>query len=131
MKLKLLLCFLIPFGLSSQNLDNKLNIKYESGIESLISKNEKIQKDNDGILGWRIQLTFKSTKEEIKKTRKEFIKLYPNIPSYLTYDSPYYRICVGNFRTKLEALRLKNFIRKNYIEAYPVKKTIERSLLEI
>ena len=131
MKLKLLLCFLIPFGLLSQNLDNKVNIKYESGIESLISKNEKIQKDNDGILGWRIQLTFKSTKEEIKKTRKEFIKLYPNIPSYLTYDSPYYRICVGNFRTKLEALRLKNFIRKNYIEAYPVKKTIERSLLEI
>ena len=42
MKLKLLLCFLIPFGLSSQNLDNKLNIKYESGIESLISKNEAI-----------------------------------------------------------------------------------------
>ena len=51
MKLKILLCFLIPFGLSSQNLDNKVNIKYESGIESLISKNEKIQKDNDGILG--------------------------------------------------------------------------------
>jgi hypothetical protein len=80
-------------------------------------------------LGWRIQLTFKSTKEEIKKTRSEFIKLYPEIPTYLTYESPYYRICVGNFRTKKEALKLNNFIRKNYVEAYPVKKIIKISEL--
>ena len=68
-------------------------------------------------------------KEEIKKTRSEFIKLYPEIPTYLTYETPYYRICVGNFRTKNEALKLNNFIRKNYIEAYPVKKIIKISEL--
>ena len=66
----------------------------------------------------------------INKTRAKFIKLYPQIPSYLTYDPPYYRICIGNFRTKLEAMKLNNHIRKNYIEAYPVKKKINRSLLE-
>ena len=131
MKLKILLYLSIPFVLTSQNLDNKLNIKYESGIEILISKSMEIKKNKDGILAWRIQLAFKSTKEEINKTRRKFIKLYPSIPSYLTYDPPYYRICVGNFRTKLEALKVKNFIRKNYIEAYPVQKNIEKSLLEI
>ena len=44
MKLKILLCFLMPFGLLSQNLDNNINIKYESGLDSLIYKNEKIKK---------------------------------------------------------------------------------------
>jgi hypothetical protein len=92
-------------------------------------KNNAIQQKKEGVLGWRIQLTFKSTKEEIKKTRSEFIKLYPEIPTYLTYESPYYRISVGNFRTKNEALKLNNFIRKNYVEAYPVKKIIKISEL--
>ena len=134
MKLKLLLYLIIPCSLFSQSRKNNtvdlITIKYETGIDSLIYKNQNIQKNKDGILGWRVQLTFKSTKEEIKKTRAQFIKLYPEIPSYLTYDPPYYRICVGNYRTKLEAMKLNNYIRKNYIGAYPVKKIITRSLLK-
>ena len=86
MKLILILLTLIPFNIYSQNI----SIKYESGLDSLIIKNNNIQQKKDGILGWRIQLIFKSTKEEIKKTRSEFIKLYPEIPTYLTYESPYY-----------------------------------------
>jgi hypothetical protein len=125
MKLILIILILIPFSIYSQNI----NIKYESGIDSLIIKNNTIQQKKDGVLGWRIQLKFKSTKEEINKTRAEFIKLYPETPTYLTYESPYYRICVGNFRTKNEALKLNNFIRRNFMEAYPVKKIIKISEL--
>ena len=125
MKLILIILTLIPFSIYSQNI----NIKYESGIDSLILKNNTIQQKKDGVLGWRIQLKFKSTKEEIQKTRAEFMKIYPEIPTYLTYESPYYRICVGNFRTKNEALKLNNFIRKNFVEAYPVKKIIKISEL--
>ena len=125
MKLILIILTLIPFSIYSQNI----NIKYESGIDSLIIKNNTIQQKKDGVLGWRIQLKFKSTKEEINKTRAEFMKLYPETPTYLTYESPYYRICVGNFRTKNEALKLNNFIRKNFVEAYPVKKIIKISEL--
>ena len=125
MKLILIILTLIPFSIYSQNI----NIKYESGIDSLIIKNNTIQQKKDGVLGWRIQLKFKSTKEEIKKTRAEFMKLYPQTPTYLTYESPYYRICVGNFRTKNEALKLNNFIRRNFVEAYPVKKIIKISEL--
>ena len=131
MKLFLIILF-FPLSLMSQiNNENKkiINIKYERGLDSLILKNQNIINKKDGILGWRVQLTFKSTKEEIKKTRLNFRKLYPEIPTYLTYDPPYYRICVGNFRTKNEALKLNNFIRNNYIEAYPVQKIIPISLL--
>ena len=112
-----------------KNFQKLINKKYEKGIDSLIIKNQNIINKKEGILGWRVQLTFKSTKEEIKKTRVNFIKLYPEIPTYLTYDPPYYRICVGNFRTKNEALKLNNFIRKNYVEAYPVQKIIDLNLL--
>ena len=125
MKLILIVLTLIPFNIYSQDI----NIKYESGLDTLIKKNNKVLKSQEGLLGWRVKLTFKSTKKEIKETRSEFIKLYPEIPTYLSYESPYYRISVGNFRTKNEALKLNNFIRKNYVEAYPVKKIIKISEL--
>tara|TARA_B100001287_G_C22190331_1_gene303224 strand:- start:66 stop:494 length:429 start_codon:yes stop_codon:yes gene_type:complete len=130
MRLSIIILFL-PFAVISQDRgsDKLINIKYENGIDSLIIKNQEIINKNEGILGWRVQLTFKSTKEEIKKIRVNFRKLYPDIPTYLTYDPPYYKICVGDFRTKNEALKLNNFIRKNYIEAYPVQKIIPISLI--
>ena len=69
MKLKLILCLIIPCALFSQSRDNNsrdlINIKYETGIDNLINKHQNIQRNKDGILGWRIQLAFKSTKEEI------------------------------------------------------------------
>ena len=132
MKKYLIILLLTPLPLFSQIFNQKSNlikIEYESGLDNLINKNHKINQQKKGILGWRVQLTFKSTKEEIKKMRVTFIKLYPDIPTYLTYDSPYYRICVGNFRLKNEAIKLNNIIRKNYIEAYPVQKIIPISLL--
>lgn len=132
MKKYLIILLLTPLPLFSQIFNQKsdlIKIKYESGLDNLINKNHKINQQKEGLLGWRVQLTFKSTKEEIKRMRVNFIKLYPNIPTYLTYDSPYYRICVGNFRSKNEAIKLNDFIRKNYIEAYPVQKIIPISLL--
>lgn len=130
MRLFIIILFL-PFTVISQDResDKLINIKYEKGIDSLMIKNQEIINKNEGISGWRVQLTFKSTKEEIKKTRVNFRKLYPHIPTYLTYDPPYYKICVGDFRTKNEALKLNNFIRKNYVEAYPVQKIIPISLI--
>jgi hypothetical protein len=132
MKKYLIILLLTPLPLFSQIFNQKsdlIKIKYESSLDNLINKNHKINQQKEGLLGWRVQLTFKSTKEEIKRMRVNFIKLYPNIPTYLTYDSPYYRICVGNFRSKNEAIKLNDFIRKNYIEAYPVQKIIPISLL--
>ena len=63
----LLIILFFPFTLLSQNIDGNVKIQYEEGIDSLIQKNQDIINKKDGVLGWRVQLTFKSTKEEIKK----------------------------------------------------------------
>ena len=67
MKLLLIILF-FPLSLICQTIskDKKLiNKNYEEGLDSLIIKNQKIINKKDGILGWRVQLTFKSTKDEI------------------------------------------------------------------
>ena len=119
MKLKIIAILFFPLSLFSQDF-NQVNIKYQDDIDSLIIKHQKINYEQNGIDGWRVQLAFKSTKEEIRSSRLDFIKKYPEIDTYLTYSPPYYKISVGNFREKIEALKLKDKIKKDYIEAYPV-----------
>ena len=128
MKLRILVILFFPFSLFSQDFNQK-NIKYEDDIDSLIIKHQEINYLKNGIDGWRIQLAFKSTKEEIRISRLDFINKYPEIDTYLTYSSPYYKISVGNFREKIDALKLKDKIKREYIEAYPVPTIIPISEL--
>jgi len=102
----------------------------EKGIDALVHKYETILKAKNGVEGWRVQLIFKAKQEEIKQLKIDFIRLYPEIPAYLEYDAPYYRVRVGNCRTKLEAIKIKHQISKNFPGAYPVPEIINFSKLK-
>ena len=102
----------------------------EKGIGALVSKYQNILRAKKGVEGWRVQLKFKTKKKEITQLKIDFIKLYPKIPAYLEYKTPYYRVRVGNCRTKLEAIKIKNQISKNFPEAYPVPEIINFSQLK-
>jgi len=102
----------------------------EKGIGALVSKYENILRAKKGVEGWRVQLKFKTKKKEITQLKIDFIKLYPKIPAYLEYKTPYYRVRVGNCRTKLEAIKIKHQISKNFPEAYPVPEIINFSQLK-
>jgi len=102
----------------------------EKGIDALVHKYETILKAKNGVEGWRVQLGFKAKQEEIRQLKIDFINRYPEIPAYLEYDAPYYRVRVGNCRTKLEAIKIKHQISKNFPGAYPVPEIINFSQLK-
>ncbi|MBC7759987.1 MAG: SPOR domain-containing protein, partial [Phormidesmis sp. FL-bin-119] len=47
-----------------------------------------------------------------------FKSLYPNITSYVSYTQPNYRVRVGDFRTKLEAQKFMNELKKQYTSMF-------------
>ena len=102
----------------------------EKGIDALVSKYEHVLKAKNGVDGWRVQLKFKAKEAEILQLKLKFIRLYPYIPVLLEYEEPYYRIRVGNCRTKLEAQKIKHQIRKHFPNAYPVPEIINFSQLK-
>ncbi len=115
MKKKILFILFLPIQLFAQDA---INITYEKGVLDLIEKYKKIQKETyqyeRGVEGWRIQIAFANKESQIAPKHIEFLKKYPEIPIYLTYKAPYYRLRIGNFRTKIEAERIKNEISKDY-----------------
>jgi len=70
--------------------------------------------------GFRVQIAFGQQKSEISKTQSDFSGKFPGVPSYLTYKQPYFRVSVGDFRTKLQAVAFLNKARKNYPGAFVV-----------
>ena len=102
----------------------------QKGVDNLVSKYKQILKKTGGVEGWRIQLIFKAQKEEILPYQIKFTNLYPEIPVQIAFDSPNYKLTVGNFRTRNEALKIKYQISKNFPGAYPVPIIIDPDLLE-
>ena len=134
MKKLFFLLILIPF-LSLAQTDTilsgnrRITSINEKGIDALVSKYKNTLKAKNGIEGWRVQLEFKAKKEEITQVTTAFIKFYPEIPTYLEYEEPYYRVRVGNCRTKLEAIKMKHQINNYFPSAYPVSEIIDFSKL--
>src|SRR5664280_769334 len=120
--------------LFSANNDNqhmgKLNIIQDPALDTLISRyilgyiNLKQKNGFEGMEGYRIQIynsSNRNAREESGKARAEFISKFPDIISYLLFAEPgYYKIRVGDFRTKTEATKFFLQISKVFPDAYIV-----------
>lgn len=129
MKLRLLILFL-TFGclpLFSQTTGN-LNIVQDPRINSLIKMHKNISLNNQKIDGFRIQIFKESGNEAVDKAHtvsKEFSESFPEIPTYLSFGQPYYRVHVGNFRDRIEAEGYLKKIQKKYPQAFVIGEKIE------
>ena len=108
----------------------KLNIIQDPAIDTLIGRyimaNQNLynEKHYYGMEGWRIQIyssSNRNAREEANKVRAEFISKFPDTFSDILYAEPgYFKVRVGNFRTKAEATKLFLIISKSFPDAYLV-----------
>ena len=49
---------------------------------------------------------------------------YPSLGVYLSFESPNYKVTLGDFRTKDEALAIYNALKNAYPTAYIIKESI-------
>lgn len=94
----------------------------------LANKNLYPVNNHYGMEGFRIQIyssNNRNARDESNKTRAEFISKFPDIVSYPLYAEPgYFKVRVGDYRTKTEAFRVYKQISKEFPEAYIVPDVI-------
>ena len=79
----------------------------------LLTRNKEVK----GIPGFRIRIYSESglgAREEQQRMRAKFLSLHPGIDAYNKYDEPFFKVYVGDCRTKSEALILFDEIRENF-----------------
>jgi len=77
--------------------------------------------------GYRIRLFFsnkQSARFESEELEKEFQLQFPQIPTYRSYTNPFFKVVVGDYRTKSDAIKELNKILPFYPQAIVVKESI-------
>ena len=79
------------------------------------------------ITGYRIRIFFDNSQNARKNsasTLDEFLSSFRGIPAYRSYANPYFKVTVGDYRTKAEAMANLANIKKFFPSAFIVKEKI-------
>lgn len=93
-------------------------------LDSLIDKNIAQNKISKTISGYRIQLFSGNERVNANNIKTTFLRLFPEQPAYLSYQQPYFKIRVGDFRSKLEAKLFYNKIKEEFGESIIIQDKI-------
>lgn len=77
------------------------------------------------LMGYRVQIGSETNSHPAKKIRASFIQKYREIPAYEIYQQPYFKVRVGDFKTKLEAIKFQKEIMFDFPNSFIVKDKIE------
>lgn len=108
------------FCFRSNAQDGKTNISVDPKIDQLLKEKRKL---NTGLFlneGYKIQI-FYGNSEESKKKLQEFKKEFKDLDGTIIFNSPNYKVWIGNFKTRIEVERAMVDIKKKYPTALIIK----------
>lgn len=121
---------LMPESYSANNA--QVFINENPKLLNIIKYHKKLNEENLEIRGWRIRVYMGSGKDA--RAQANSIKLrirnsYPDVEPHLVHHSPYFKILVGDFRTRIDAESFRKKIRRQYPNCYVVESEILRNNL--
>ncbi|MEA3504086.1 MAG: SPOR domain-containing protein [Bacteroidota bacterium] len=125
----------IGFSVNAQGVDvlGDVKIIQDSRVDSLVQKHIKINGMQEGIQGFRIQIFFdagNNSKDNANEVIEVFLNQYPDVSVYLSFKQPYYRVRVGDFRTRMEGEKFLLRIKRKYPNAWVINDEINYPALE-
>lgn len=109
--------------LSSQKIiaqENKVILNQDIRFEKLLNEKRKVNASLVNDQRFNIQI-FNGDSEIAKKTLATFKKDFKNFDATIIFNTPSYKVLVGNFKTRIEAERNLITIRKTYKNALLIK----------
>jgi hypothetical protein len=77
--------------------------------------------------GYRIRIFFdngQTARQASAAIEQAFSESYPTVPAYREFDDLYYKVAVGDFRTKTDAMRFLESIQRYYPSAFIVSENV-------
>ena len=94
-----------------------LRVNQDSRIERLMKKQRDVYSANNTMSGFRVQIFMEIGNEAVdhaKVMKAEFEEIFPELPIYLSYEQPYYRLRVGDFRNRVEAEKYLRILKPRF-----------------
>ena len=115
--------YFLALGLSTSYInaqDSKITLSQDPKFEQLLNEKRKINASLAANDSYKIQL-FSGDSENSKKTLNEFRQEFNSIDATIVFNTPNYKVWVGNFKTRIEAERNLIEIEKRYKKVLLIK----------
>lgn len=122
------------FSLMAQQDGSNIVIIQDPSIDTIlemhVEMNEALlsNEDNYAIDGYRIQIFEESGNRSSSHAREamtEFSEKYPDIPVYITWQAPNYKVRIGDFATRMQAEGFLKKIKRDYPIAWVIRDKIK------
>lgn len=104
----------------------------EVSVDDLLELHKEFNSNFSSISGYRIQIYKGSGNNALEKGQTfmdEFKADYKDKAVYISFSEPYYRVRVGDYRTRLDALNFLREIKRKYPSAFVIQENIELVVL--
>lgn len=120
--------------------EGRVTINKDPNIEKIIKFKSATIPPHSGVTqdGFRIQLFFDQNRSNVDKERGKLLASEPDFPTYVEYHAPNYLLLLGDFRTRLEAEKVRSQMAEEFPAAIikeskiylPKIKEFEEELIE-
>lgn len=93
----------------------------QEGIPALMERHIQLNKQQQYIEGWRVQLLATTDRLEMQQFLREFEIAFPDYKVNWVHEKPWYKLRVGAFGEKFQAIQLQHKLKEAYPGAYPTK----------
>lgn len=110
-----------------------VSISQDQEVAKLLDEYFLQNASRPGMQGFRIRIYFdlsQVSRHESQNVMDDFMEQFPGIAVYRTFQSPYYKVSVGDFRTRDEAFRQFQKLSRVYPKAFIVGEWINFPVLD-
>jgi hypothetical protein len=121
------------FSFSGYCQDTKsVTIEKDPRLDALVTKHIEINEVNTRdsrrfVSGFRILVISSNNRAKVIEAKSAVYRKFPELPGYMMYQSPFFRLKVGNFKDRLDADEYLSGIQDLFTDSkvYVVPDTIE------
>lgn len=93
-------------NLKPEMINGNLTVYKDQMLDTFVSRIYYANYPKQIIKGYRVQIYSGSNRIDANKVKADFLETYLGEKIYFDYKQPYYKVRIGNYRTKLEAQKM-------------------------
>ena len=122
----------VDASLAGKDIFNLVTVHQSQSIANAM--NSKVERNKSRKLtGYRVRIFFdnkQNARTASEAAMNRFKAAYPGHGAYRSFASPYFKVTVGDFRTKSEAMQLMQALKSDFPSAFVVKENINYPIVD-
>jgi hypothetical protein len=113
-------------ALDTPGTPGSVTIIEAAGVKELMAEHAKRE---HVLKGYRLQIFLNADRKQAETLRAQFLQKHPDVPAYLSYQAPNFKVRVGDLLTRLEGEKLRAELKAEFPGCYIVPDEIEPPVL--